>query len=386
MEVLDGVFIAAVVFLVCWLTKRWSGTQAYSNRDTNFLLLLGAYHLTLALVFNGYLLHYGGDGIRYWELSSLPSSGPGDWSSYWGTGSAFIQWLNYPFSQLAGLSLLSGNLMYAALSFLGFVGAFELLKFKENRGSWIRKYGLLILFLPNVHFWTAGVGKEAWLFVSLVAVLLGIKNFRSRGWLILAGLLVSLMVRPIQGLALTVGVLAVMPFHPSLKAHKHRLIPAAIVLIAGVFVYRWIQGSLVYGFNFRWIGMIIDWQNAFLSSFDAESTVPMKDYSLPEKIMTAWFRPYLWEIRDFWTFAAALENSFVLFVIVLGLFSAIKRKMILSFPFFYWLVLIYALIMSVIFILALNNLGILMRMKSIFTPFLLAFFLHPLKPNPIPKP
>ncbi|MBD3627853.1 hypothetical protein [Cyclobacterium sp.] len=377
MKVLDWIFIASIVFLVFWLIKKWSGTQGYSQWETSFLLVLGCYHLIMALIFYGYLLHYGGDGIRYWELSSLPPSRPGEWTSYWGTGTAFIQWFNYPFSRLAGLGFLSGNLLYAAISLIGFVGAFELIKgqFQENRGSWTQKYGLLILFLPNVHFWTAGVGKEALLFLGLVLVLLGIEKFPFCAWLIVAGLLLSFMTRPIQGLVLTIAVLAVFPFHPTLKAYRKKLLPFATALIIAVFAYCWILGSLDYGFNFKWIGMIIDWQNAFLSSFGAKSSIPMREYSFPEKFMAVWFRPHPWETRNFWTFAASLENTMVLLIAITGIWGMGKRKMKIQEPFFYWLVLIYAAIMSLIFILALNNLGILMRMKSIFVIFVVSFFL-----------
>ncbi len=328
-------------------------------------------------IFYGYLLHYGGDGIRYWKLSSLSSSSPGEWSSYRGTGTSFIQWFNYPFSQLAGLGFLSGNLLYAAISLIGFVGAFELIKgqFQENRGSWTGKYGLLILFLPNVHFWTAGVGKEALLFLGLVLVLLGVKGFPSRAWFIVPGLLLSLFVRPIQGLVLTIAVLAVLPFHSALKAYRKKLVSGAAALIFSIFAYRWIQGSLVYGFNFEWIGRIIDWQNAYLSSFEAGSSIPMWDYSPLEKFMAVWFRPYLWEVKGFWTFAAALENTFFFMAVIFGIWGMIKSKLQVRIPLFYLVVLIYAAIMSLIFMLALNNLGILMRMKSIFVIFMVSFFL-----------
>ncbi|MFO7826937.1 MAG: hypothetical protein R6V72_23590 [Cyclobacterium sp.] len=387
MQIQEGVFIGLLIFFIFKLNQKWAGAQGYTRWETHFLQVLGLYHLLFALFFYGYILHYGGDSSRYWELSSFPGKEAGTWSSYWGTGTAFIQWINYPFSRILDLGFFSGCLLYAGISFLGFAGAFDLIKdqFQANKGTWPGKYGLLVLFLPNVHFWSAGPGKEGLLFTGLVLVLLGIKYFPSRAWLMVPGLLLTLMVRPIQGLVLTIAVLAVLPFHPALKLYRKKLLPWAGSLIFAIFAYRWIQGSLVYGFNFKWIGMIIDWQNAYLDSFAGQSSIPMRDYSLPEKFMALWFRPYLWEVKDFWTFAAALENTLVFLVAIPGIWVMAKRKFKIRIPTSYRVVLLYGALMSVIFILALNNLGILMRMKSIFTLFMVSFLLglvdRPLKEN-----
>lgn len=61
--------------------------------------------------------------------------------------------------------------------------------------------------------------------------------------------------------------------------------------MVGIVAYRWVLGSLEYGFHFRWIGALLDWQHRYLDSFGGTSSVPMADYSLPEKFATVFSGP-----------------------------------------------------------------------------------------------
>ena len=93
---------------------------------------------------------------------------------------------------------------------------------------WCCFYPMYISGLP-------GRARRDSCFTGLVLVLLGIKYFSSRAWLMVPGLLLTLMVRPIQGLVLTIAVLAVLPFHPALKPYRKKLLPWAGSLIFAIF-------------------------------------------------------------------------------------------------------------------------------------------------------
>ncbi|WP_154854782.1 hypothetical protein [Cyclobacterium xiamenense] len=372
----DVLFIGIVlVWVFLWIHRR-AAKKNHLRQLRAFLFALWGYHLVIAYVYYRYLMHQGGDSLRYWELRSLPLEQAAGWLAHWGLGTAFLQWVNYPFSQGFALGFLSGTVGYAMLSFVGFLLLAEWIadRFLPVPSARIGIAGMLLLFLPNAHFWTAGVGKEAFLWLGLILVLVGADAISHKWGYLVLGLLLSLMVRPIQGLVLCVSVFGVLPFHPALRQHRRYLVPLAAALILGIGVYRWIQGSLVYGFHLRWIGELLHWQQQYLASFGGTSSVPMSDYSLVEKLATVLFRPFIWEAAGFWTLAASLENTVLLLGMLGGGWAWFRTKGRLPVPVFYRISLVYGLLLSLLFAFTLTNLGILMRMKSIYSLLVLCFF------------
>lgn len=373
-------FIGFLLGLFVFINKKWAIYRGYSVEQTRWLFALWIYHIVICLVFYRYLLFHGGDSWNYWHILSANEAGINSWSDLLGTGTSFMYWVNYPFSQIAGLGYLSGTVLYASVSFLGFLLAFDLilLSFSTFREKYAVVPAICILFLPNVHFWTAGVGKEALLWPGLLLVLVGVNQFPGRMILLFMGLLLTLMVRPLQGLVLVIAVLAVIPFHQFLYPYRKKVIPLSILFIISIFAYRFVQGSLIYGFNLNWIGDLLDWQNQYLASFGATSFINMREYNWLEKVAALFFRPYLWEVRDFWTFAAAVENAFTLgfFILASGCFFLLPKPFKL--PVYLWVALGYGLLLALLFALTLNNLGIIMRMKSIYLPFfsLISLYLY----------
>jgi hypothetical protein len=367
--------LAILALVSVWIHRR-AMKKGHSRQFRLVLYALWVYHLGMAFFFHQYLLDQGGDSLRYWELSSIPVEEADSWMAYWGVGTAFVQWLNFPLSHILGLGYASATLVYAGLSFVGFL---LLAEWMANRLHLIPSrptaaVAFLVLFLPNLHFWTAGVGKEAFLWLGLILVLIGSESISRKWGYLVPGILLSLMVRPIQGLVLCVAVLGVLPFHPALRHQRRYLLPLALFLILGIGAYRWILGSLEYGFHFRWIVDLLHWQQQYLESFGGRSSLPMSDYSLVEKLGTVLFRPFLWEADGFWTLAASLENSLFLVGVLGGSWAWYRTKARLPVPVFYQISLVYGLLLSLLFSYSLNNLGIFMRMKSSYSFLMLCFF------------
>tara|TARA_R110002124_G_scaffold287328_6_gene473012 strand:- start:1132 stop:2301 length:1170 start_codon:yes stop_codon:yes gene_type:complete len=371
-------FIVFLLTAIFYINLKWAKSHKYTAIQTKCLFFLWFYHLTISLVFYQYILVHGGDSWRYWNIVESGETSMGNWFHLFGTGTAFIYWFNCPFSQIAGLGYLSGTILYASLSYFGFLLAFDLLKksFPQFSKKTYAHPAFLTLLLPNVHFWSVGVGKESFLWLGLVLVLAGIYRFPNKFYLILLGLLLSLMTRPIQGLALSISVLMVIPFHEKLKPYRNKVFPVSILLILSIFAYRYIKGSLIYGFNLKWITDLLDWQRNFLASFGGASSINMNDYSWYEKLITIFFRPFVWEVDGFWSIAAAMENVVVLSVFLLGVWSFFQLRGQFKISLYLWTVLIYGIIISLLFSLTLNNLGIIMRMKSIYFPFFSIIALH----------
>jgi uncharacterized protein YacL len=73
--------------------------------------------------------------------------------------------------------------------------------------------------------------------------------------------------------------------------------------------------------------------------------------------------------RGFWSLAAGIENTCLAVIFLIAVFSLFYIKCRIKIPLYLWTALIYGMLLSVLFSITLNNLGIIMRMKSISIPF-----------------
>ena len=117
-------------------------------------------------------------------------------------------------------------------------------------------------------------------------------------------------------------------------------------------------------------------QFAFLEGFRAGSEVPMATYSWPRRIWTIAFLPLDMGNGSFWHIAAAVENGLSLLLMGLAGISCIGAGMKVALPAF----LVFGMALGVFLIMAygltLNNLGIIMRMKSFYMIFFLLSAWH----------
>lgn len=333
-------------------------------------LWLLIYHLLFAIVFTLYLRANGGDAIRYWNLTAETGHDPQTWEDHWGTRSYFIQWLNYIPAKVLGLPFWLGNVLYSLASFWAIRELFQMVKgvYPSREKGFLTVLLWLIFLTPNLHFWTSGIGKESLSLVGVVMFLNGTLNLKKKWYWAILGIFLSYMVRPLQG-----GILLGFLF-PLLWLEKSvpiwiKWIGSALMMVAGLAVLRFLlyithMESLspadLYGFS--------EEQMRFLDGFAAGSAVPMSEYSWVMKLWTLYFRPFIGEGSNFWQWMAGLENLFallMLFVFVLG----IRKGSLTKLPKFLWIGILFGFVLSIAYALTLNNLGIIMRMKSFYMPF-----------------
>src|SRR5690606_24293016 len=213
--------------------------------------------------------------------------------------------------------------------FLGFRGLLAILVSQTpfNAEGWWGRSWVILLFLPSLHFWTAGVGKECLLWLGVIWTLIGIIDFPDKWKMACAGTLLSFAFRPINGaLLLSLICLFVLIHKPITWRIKLRLL-VILFAVLGFFVAKIHQYTGIQ--NLTWKEMVVFSENQllFLSSFNAGSELPMKDYSWPERFFAVLLRPLWPETSNPWIWAAATENIFTLLIIVGGLIGyAAKRK------------------------------------------------------------
>ncbi len=112
------------------------------------------YHLFFFGVYYTYATFNRSDSKKYFERPQLGR----DWFDHFGTSTTFIDFLSWPFINLMGFNYEMMMVLFAWFGYIGFVYAY--LFFRENIPIKIKVFKnidflTLVLFLPNMHFWTA---------------------------------------------------------------------------------------------------------------------------------------------------------------------------------------------------------------------------------------
>lgn len=344
------------------------------------------YHLFFAGVYYTYALFNPSDSKKYFVRPTWF----GDWGSYFGTSTTFIDFLSWPFINILNFSYESMMLLFSWLGFMGFVYAY--LFFRENIPVKIKllkiDFLVLLLFLPNMHFWTASLGKGAPIFLGLMMYAYAIKEAKSRWFILALGSFLIYFIRPHVFLFVAVGtILGYMT--GSEKISFGRKLVVYVVMIGGLILAKdtilgmaGLSGSedLIEGFeNFS--------EDRAQELSKSTSGVDMGSYPLPLKLFTFWFRPLFFDAPGVLGLIVSVEN-----LLYLLLFFKILKKDFIRFlrksPITVKMSLTVFFLTSVAMTFVMSNLGIIMRQKSMvmyFLFFVIFYYLAQKKYNRVMK-
>lgn len=368
---LGAVFLILILFLITqgifnFLEKKH---MFFSKKLMNILFF---YHVFFGLVYYLYALFNNSDSKLYFNRPQNPLL---VWADFFGTSTTFIDFISWPFINILGFNYEMMMFFFAWLGYLGFLYAY--LFFRENIPIKIQvfnKFDLLtlILFFPNMHFWTASLGKGAPIFLALMMYAYAIKKPKNRLITLILGSTIIYFIRPHVFLFVAVGtVLGYMTGKEKISFGKKLLI--YIVMIGGlVLVQDQILG--IAGLDGS-DDLVSDFENfsegRSASLGNSGSGVDMSSYPLPLKLFTFWFRPLFFDAPGLLGLITSVENF-----IYLLLFFKILRKDFITFLRKSTVVVKMSLVVfflsSFAMTFIMSNLGIIMRQKSMVMYF--AFF------------
>jgi len=335
------------------------------------------YHLLFAGIYYLYALNNRSDSHHYYELSVLIGD---DWPSLFVTGTKFISYVAAPLSQ-AGVSYEGVMLVFSWFGFIGFVYAY--LFFKDNipvNITVFKRYDLLtlLLFLPNMHFWTVSLGKGTLIFMGLMLFVYAVRFPQRRLVPLLVGGFFVYMVRPHVMLFVLVGVMV------GLLMGRERISKGVkfLLILASVGFLFYAQSSILAVANlensenvFEDFEQFADKRSQGLQT--SGSGVAMSGYPLPLKLFTFWFRPLFVDSPGILGLFSSAEN-----LVYLLLFAKIANKRFLRFlrraPYMVKMSAITFLLSSYALTFVMSNLGIIMRQKAMvmyFGFFVIYYFL-----------
>ncbi|MCX2739955.1 hypothetical protein [Pontibacter anaerobius] len=331
------------------------------------------WHVLFAIIYYLYATFNSSDSKAYYSRinsESLYSS----WLSIYQTGTRFIDFVAYPVVNILGFSYEMAMVLFAWFGYLGFL--YFYIFFKENVRLELKYKGydliMLLLFLPNMHFWTASLGKGSLVFLGIAMFTYALAAPQKRLLTILVGALIVYHIRPHMFLFIGVGAIAgYVTGSEKVPAYQKFLI--YIVFAGGlaimynkILAFANINEEDVLG-SFEDFSQL---QAGRLAS--AGSGVDINNYPLPLKLFTFWFRPLFFDAPGALGLYISVENLFYLllawklvdkdFIPFVKKSSSLVKMSMVTF-----------VSSSIALSMVMSNLGIVIRQKSMVMYFF--FFL-----------
>jgi len=339
-----------------------------SHKHKNYFSLF-CYHFLFIVFAYFYRIERGSsDSNLYWFRSGYTNNK--SWLDFAQYGTDFILFLNYPLTKI-GLPFWFGYLLYGCIGFFGILKWMQWAELIMKDKLIYKGFNLLYLFffLPNIHFWTASLGKEALVFWGIASVIYAITDCKNLSFSAIAGGLMVLLIRPHVALMLffSIGVLFLLNKKYSLS--KRFFIGIFTVSLCTLLLFMVFQLSHIRYWNWERITYFNEY--SILSFRNSGSYVPMLDYTYLYKLFSFNFRPLFYDVNSIMSLFASFENLMVLMIFVLALFIVIRYYPKIKYTNAMKTVFLFSFIASVLYVERYANLGIFMRTKMMFQPFLI---------------
>ena len=346
------------------------------------------YHVFFIGVYYTYASFNPSDSKRYFNRPQVPSL---NWGDFFGTSTTFIDFISYPFINGLWFNYEMMMVLYGYMGFIGFLYAY--LFFRENIPVKINVFKrfdflTLILFLPNMHFWTASLGKGAPIFMGLMMFAYAIKNPKDRIFILIFASALIYFIRPHVFLFVGAGtILGYMSGRERIAFWKKAFIFIGM-LVALIIVQDTILGMAGLEDSENLVNDFEDFSEDRSGELSKSgSGVDMTSYSMPVKLITFWFRPLFFDAPGLLGLIVSVEN-----LIYLLLFFKIFKKGFIKFirksPISVKMSVTVFLMSSIAMSFVMSNLGIMMRQKSMvmyFLFFVIYYFLAEKKYEKIVK-
>jgi hypothetical protein len=372
-SILDLIFVIFIIFLAQWTIAFFAKNESIKcKKDLQNLWL---YHLLFGIIYMFYVINFGGDALGYWRKTDTTL----DMYIEGGAGTAFMHVLHYPLVHSLELEFVTGSVIYAFLGFLGILFFYlttrEFVKYNEK----VYGYNLfpLIFYLPNLHFWSAGVGKDTLSFLCVGLFVYSSLKIKSRYLGIALSLYLLYNVRPHMVIFLLasfgIGALIDGKLKPVYKVAMSLVFAAgALLLLDNVLEYLMLDEVSTESFE-----QFSNKKVSLLNTDNVGSGVDVTAYPLPLKLFTFLYRPLFFDVHNVTSLLSSIENVFLL-ILTLMLFKAKPISTFKQAPYQIKALIIFMIIGSIGFASTMGNLGIMVRMKNMLTPALLIFILYAL--------
>lgn len=325
--------------------------------------LLFFYHLLFFVIYYLYAQSTTSDSFEYYR--KVEEFYRGDtWLDFYGIGTIFIEFVAFPFIHYLNFSYEAMMLLFSYLGYLGFFYFYlfiaETTVFKHK--IWGIDFILLLLFLPNMHFWSVSFGKGSIILCGIGLFCYGISNFRQRWLMLIIGALIIYQVRVHILLLLVVALFIGSIFSSKGISTVQKIgIVALSLLLLSPLLNSFLEYTGIQEADTEAFEAFAEKRGSGLTG--ATSGVEINNYNQFEKLFAFLFRPLFFDAPGALGLIVSFENLLYLFLFI-KLFSIRFVRFLIS---SHWVIkfsLIAFLGISVALAQVSGNLGLAIRQKS----------------------
>ena len=347
-----------ITLSICWNKMRF------------LKIILFIYHLAFSYLAYQYLLKNNGDALQYWFVGKDHSQI--SWLDFLKPGTDIIKLFTFPLVKYLHLPFWSGFLLFGLISYFGFYKLVKLLWKLSAENNWLKALSVVLLFLPNLHFWTGIPGKEPIIFLLMVVLTGMVFNKKIFSWKFLLTLFAIALIRPHVAAVILVAVGVPVLIQGSFTLKK-KLIFLGILAVVGIIFTIILKKVMMGRYDLLYnIGRYYRGHIKQLKLTDAY--VPLDEYSLPYKLFTFYFRPLPFEKSGLYYTVFSWENFVWLLFSIGGLYVVVKIFCKIRKELFFTFSILLVFFMGLMYVYAYANYGLIARTKIIVAPVLMIFY------------
>jgi hypothetical protein len=300
--------------------------------------------------------------------------------SYWSDlkGNFFIKILSI-FNIFSLGNYYTNVIFYSFISLFGPVAIYRVMSDVYPGKKW--QLVISVFLIPSFLFWASGLHKEGLIFLGFSLVIynfyFALKNKKASASNVLLTLLGLAMVLIFRNFLIINLLPALIAWLLASKFFKKPLTAFGICYIFFViffFTAKYVSSALDFP------QVVVDKQKSFVA-LHGNTSVPMKKlepdfssfiFNTPQTISLSILRPYPSDVRHIFSLAAAVETDILLLLFLVFLFFHEKRKDQNRSVIFIYFCLFLSLSVLITIGYSVNNLGAIVRYRSIILPFLLS--------------
>ena len=299
--------------------------------------------------------------------------------SYWNDlkGNSFIKILSI-FNIFSFGNYYTNVIFYSFISMFGPIAIYRVMNDVYPGKKW--QLVVSVFLIPSFLYWTSGLHKEGLIFLGFSLVIFnlyfGLKKQKFSVTNVFFACLGLLIVLVFRNFLIIILIPALIAWLLAFKLFKKPLLVFGICYVFFV-IFFFTAKYISIGLNFPEV--VVTKQKEFVS-LHGNSSVPMRRLepsfssfvsNMPQTLSLSIIRPYPSDVRHILSLAAATETNLLLLLFVLFLFFRTKKtKQIQSVIFIYFcLFLSFSVLITIGY--SVNNIGAIVRYRSIILPFLL---------------
>lgn len=317
MAVVDILFIPLIITLGFLINRRVKQNLPYVQLKVLDRLLM--FHFAMVLVYYLYAKFNSSDSAYYFYKVVNDFRGSG-WLNYYDTGTPFIEFIGWPFIKLFGVGYEGIMVLFGLFGYVGML--FFYLLFVENLRYSHTVYGIplfpWVLFLPNMHFWSASFGKGSIILAGIGMFFYGLYRLGPRWPMVALGFAITYHVRPHIAFVLVAAAgLSVLLGSKGIKTTQ-KIIAFFIMAVAFAFIYDKVFAYI--GIEEEGFESVEDFAGKYVYELGkAGSSVDISSYNLLQKMGTFLFRPLFVDANGALGLIVSVENVFYVFLLLQAL-------------------------------------------------------------------